>query len=105
MNTPAFRPNRFRYLVLPDEIEAKSTQIGDYRIEEGKDIHQQPSEGTVVAIGRDCIEYQVGAKVLFGKYSGYEQVFDGNRYKILQESEILGERIVTPFDGDDVLSL
>jgi hypothetical protein len=85
-------------------VEAQSEQIGDYRIEREKDIHQQPSEGLVVAVGRDCAEYLVGAKVLFGKYSGYEQVFDGTSYKILQESEILGERIVTPFDAPPTIN-
>ena len=54
--------------------------------------------GTVIAKGKDCEEYQPGAKVLYGKFSGYEQLFDGQNYLILAETEILGERLVTPFD-------
>jgi co-chaperonin GroES (HSP10) len=83
-----------RYLVLPDELAGESIQVAEYVIEKEKDMHQQPSEGTVIALGRECSEFALGAKVLFGKYSGYDQLLDGVWYKILQESEILGQRII-----------
>lgn len=101
-NTTAFRPNKGRYLVLPNPVESQTTKIegSEYTIESQKDIHAKPSEGTVVAKGKDCTEYEPGAKVLYGKFSGYEQLFDGANYLILAETEILGERLVTPFDDD-----
>lgn len=99
-NTTAFRPNKGRYLVLPTALEALTTKIegSEYTIESQKSIHEKPAEGTVVAKGKECMEYENGAVVLFGKYSGYEQVFDGVNYLILADTEILGERLVTPFD-------
>ena len=101
MNTPAFRPNKGRYLILPEPVTGQETKIegSEYTIDVAKDIHEKPSEGTVVAKGKDCTEYELQAKVLYGKYSGYEQLFDGTQYLILAETEILGERLVTPFDG------
>ena len=97
MKTVNFRPNKGRYLVLPDPVEGEQTKIegSEYVIEGQKDIHAKPSEGTVVAKGKECTEYEVGAKVLYGKFSGYEQLFDGVNYLILAETEILGERVVT----------
>lgn len=99
-NTTAFRPNKGKYLVLPTAIEAQTTKIegSEYTIESQKSIHEKPAEGTVAAKGKECGEYELGATVLFGKYSGYEQLFDGTQYLILAETEILGERLVTPFD-------
>jgi co-chaperonin GroES (HSP10) len=101
-NTTAFRPNKGRYLILPTAVEAQTTKIegGDYTIENQKNIHEKPAEGRVVAKGKDCTEYEPGAIVLFGKYSGYEQLFDGTQYLILAETEILGERLATPFDDE-----
>ena len=101
-NTTAFRPNKGRYLVLPSPVEAQTTKIegSEYEIESQKNIHEKPAEGTVVAKGKDCTEYEPGAVVLFGKFSGYEQTFDGQNYLILAETEILGERLVTPFDDE-----
>lgn len=100
MNKTAFRPNKGRYLVLPDPVVGQETKIegSEYTIEAARDIHEKPAEGTVIAKGKKCTEYEPGAKVLFGKYSGYEQLFDGTNYLILAETEILGERLVTPFD-------
>ena len=100
MNTTAFRPNRGRYLVFPDPVKSQETKIegSEFTIESEKDIHAKPNEGTVVAKGKDCQEYEPGARVLYGKFSGYEQLFDGQNYLILAETEILGERLVTPFD-------
>jgi len=100
-NTVAFRPNKLRYLVLPDEVKGHETKIegSEYTIEAAKDIHAKPSEGTVVAKGKECTEYDLGAKVLYGKFSGYDQAFDGTDYLILAETEILGELVViTPFE-------
>jgi len=100
MHNPGFRPHSTRYLILPDEIKGQETKVegSEYTIDTAKDPHEKPSEGTVVARGSDCHEFDLGDKVLYGKYSGYEQHFEGVDYYILSESEVLGARIVTPFD-------
>ena len=101
MNNPGFRPNKGRYLILPAEVKGQETKIegSEYTVTAARDIHEKPSEGTVVARGNECTEFAVGDRVLYGKYSGYEQLFDGKNYLILAETEILGERLITPFDG------
>jgi chaperonin GroES len=59
---------------------------------------EKPQQGTVVAAGPgkvsdagSLIEMTVkeGDKVLYGKYSGSEVVFDGTEYVIMRESDIL----------------
>lgn len=107
MNNPGFHPNKGRYLVLPDEVKGQETKVegSEYTIDVAKDPHEKPSEGIVIAVGKDCTEFELGAKVLYGKFSGYEQLFDGVNYLILAETEILGERLVTPFDDEPSLPL
>ena len=103
MNTPFFRPIGNRYLVLPDPIEAESETIGDITLSTPKDPHKQSVEGTIVAKGKSCAELEIGDKVFYGQFSGYDQHLDGTDYKVLQENELLGERIVTPFDKEPCL--
>lgn len=99
MNSPAFRPLGARYLVLPDPVEGESETIGDVTLSVPKDPHKQSVEGKVVARGKSCTELEVGAKAIYGKYSGYDHNLDGTDYKVLSETEILGEKLETPFDG------
>ena len=105
MNNPAFRPFGKRVLVLPKEKKAQEVNVGDYTIETQKDLHEKPAEGTVIVVGRECIECVKDQVVLFGKFAGYEQTIEGVEYLILQESEILGEKIATPFDEEPTLPL
>lgn len=110
-NTVAFTPNGLRYLVFPDPVEAHEEQIGSVLISTQPDPNKKASEGTVVAVGdgdamgasplssseiqpRRCCKYTIGDKLIYGQYSGYEQEFDGEKYKVLAESEILGKRII-----------
>ena len=94
MEKPAFRPLGDRYLVLPNPVEEKVEDLGEYQITEKKDEHEKPSEGIVIVAGNKCTELEPGAIVFYGKYSGYEQDFDGKTYLVLRESEILGERLI-----------
>lgn len=115
-NTVAFRPNGLRYLVLPDPVDAQDTTIDEFVVSGKRDATQKASEGTVVAAGdgmyfnghtatganllpSQFCKYVVGTKVIYGKYAGYEHVFEGVEYKVLTEAEILGEHLVTPFDS------
>lgn len=54
---------------------------------------EKKAEGEVIAIGSgekiQKLELKVGAKVLFGKYSGDEVEIDEVEHKILKEDEVL----------------
>jgi co-chaperonin GroES (HSP10) len=106
MNTPAFVPGGSRYLVLPDPIGQATETIGGITLTVPKDPNKQAIEGTVVAKGKSCINYELGDKVMYGQFSGYDLHLDSFDYKVLQENELLGQHLITPFDDDqDVLPL
>jgi chaperonin GroES len=58
---------------------------------------EKPQQGEVIAVGpgrvekgeRVPMELQVGAKVLYGKYSGTEVTIDDDQYLIVKESDVL----------------
>ena len=60
---------------------------------------EKPQEGEVVAVGagkrekgeRIPLDVKVGARVLFGKYSGNDIKIDDEEYMILKEDEILAK--------------
>jgi chaperonin GroES len=60
---------------------------------------EKPQEGKVVAVGKGKIhddgkitplDVKVNDRVLFGKYSGTEIVFDGEEHLIMREDDVLG---------------
>ena len=60
---------------------------------------EKPAEGEVVAVGNGKVledgnvrklEVKAGDRILFGKYSGTEVVFDGEEHLIMREEDILG---------------
>jgi chaperonin GroES len=60
---------------------------------------EKPQEGQVVAVGKGKIhddgkitplDVKVNDRVLFGKYSGTEIVFDGEEHLIMREDDVLG---------------
>lgn len=61
---------------------------------------QKPQQGKVIAVGpgrmleggtRAELAVKVGDIVLFGKYSGSDVEVNGQEYKIMRESDILGK--------------
>jgi len=92
MNKPDFEPLGNRYLILPDVIEGESETIGDVTLSVPKDPNRQAIEGTVIACGACAIELEVGAKVFYGQFSGYDQKLEDVEYKVLQFNELLGRR-------------
>ncbi len=91
----AVKPLDDRVLVLPDEAETQ-TASGIYLPEGAK---EKPQTGKIVAAGpgklddtgkRVAMNVKVGDTVLYGKYSGTEIDIDGDEYKIMRESELLG---------------
>ena len=99
MNNPAFQPGGNRYLVLPDQLPEESETIGGITLSKPQDPSKQAIEGTVVAKGRSCQDYELGDKVMYGQFSGYDLKLDGTDYKVLAENELLGCHLVTPFDS------
>ncbi len=55
---------------------------------------EKPQQGNIVAIGAEKkdepIDFKVGEKVLYGKYSGTEINIDGNDYLIMSATDIYG---------------
>lgn len=88
-------PLEDRVVVKPQEAEEK-TAGGIVLPDAAK---EKPLSGTVVAVGEGKrmkngepapMSVKKNDVVLFGKYSGSEVEVDGEEYKILRESEILG---------------
>jgi len=60
---------------------------------------EKPQQGEIVAVGpgrmldsgdRGGMSVKVGNRVVYGKYSGTDVKVDGEEYKIMRESDILG---------------
>ena len=90
------KPLDDRVVIEPLEAEEKTSR-GILLPDTAK---QKPQQGKVVAVGpgklsdkgaRVALAVKVGDTVLFGKYSGSDVEVNGNEYKIVRESEILGK--------------
>ena len=66
---------------------------------------EKPHEGQVMAVGKGkrldngtmvALDVEVGASILFGKYSGNEIKLDGQEYIIMREDDVLGVLDTTP---------
>jgi chaperonin GroES len=88
-------PLEDRVVVKPQEAESK-TAGGIVLPDAAK---EKPLTGKVIAAGagklddngkRIAMSVKKNDTVLFGKYSGSDVELDGEEYKILRESEILG---------------
>ncbi len=55
---------------------------------------EKPSRGEVIAVGNGTKDEEMivkaGDNVLYGKYAGTELEFDGEKYLIMRQSDILG---------------
>src|SRR5262249_31782283 len=90
-----FRPLHDRVVVK--RIDAEEKTAGGIIIPDT--AKEKPSQGEVIAVGpggRDesgkliPIDIQVGARVLFGRWSGTEVKIDGQELLIMKESDIRG---------------
>lgn len=90
-----FVPLHDRILVRRVE-EQDTTSTGIIIPDVAKD---KPQEGEVLAIGKGKInddgkvlplDVKAGDRILFGKFSGTEIIFDGEEYLIMREQEVLG---------------
>ena len=82
------KPLADRVLVLPAAAEEK---IGGIIIPDT--AKEKPLHGKVVAVGNGTKDEQMvlkeGDEVLYGKYSGTELDFEGEKYLIMRQSDVL----------------
>ncbi len=83
------KPLADRVLVLPAPAEEKT--IGGIIIPDT--AKEKPLQGKVVAVGKGTKDEEMVLKVddvvLYGKYSGTEVEFDGTKYLIMRQSDVL----------------
>ena len=75
------KPLADRVLVLPAQAEEK---VGGIIIPDT--AKEKPQHGAVVAVGHGTKE---GDEILYGKYSGTEIEFEGTKYLIMRQSDVL----------------
>ena len=77
------KPLADRVLVLPAPAEEKVGGI----------IKEKPQRGKVVATGKGTKDEEMilkeGDTVLYGKYAGTELEFDGTKYMMMRQSDVL----------------
>ena len=82
------KPLADRVLVLPAQAEEK---VGGIIIPDT--AKEKPQHGKVVATGNGTKDEEMvlkeGDEILYGKYSGTELEFDGTKYLIMRQSDIL----------------
>ena len=83
------KPLADRVLILPNPAEEK-TAGGLFIPDTAK---EKPLAGKVVAVGPGTKEVQmevkVGDQVLYGKYAGTEFEYEGEKYLIMRQSDVL----------------
>lgn len=82
------KPLADRVLVLPAQAEEK---VGEIIIPDT--AKEKPQHGKVVATGNGTKDEEMvlkeGDEILYGKYSGTELEFDGTKYLIMRQSDVL----------------
>lgn len=82
------KPLADRVLVLPAQAEEK---VGEIIIPDT--AKEKPQHGKVVATGNGTKDEKMvlkeGDEILYGKYSGTELEFDGTKYLIMRQSDVL----------------
>lgn len=83
------KPLAGKVLVKPESAEEK-TVSGIILPDSAK---EKPLQGKVIAVGKakkdEEMEVAVGDSVLYGKYAGTELTFDGEKYLLLNQSDVL----------------
>lgn len=83
------KPLADRVVILP--AEAEEVTLGGIIIPDS--AKEKPQKGTIVAAGigtaDEKMELKEGDTVLYGKYAGTEVEFDGTKYLIMRQSDVL----------------
>ena len=74
--------------VLVKRVEEATTTMSGIIIPDN--AQEKPSRGEVVAVSKEVTELENGNQVLFGKYSGNEVSFDGEKCMVLDTDDIFG---------------
>ncbi len=74
--------------VLVKRVEETNTTSSGIIIPDN--AKEKPSRGTIVAVSEEVKVLNNGDEVLFGKYSGNEVSFDGEKYIVLDIEDIFG---------------
>ena len=82
------QPLADRVLIKPAEAEEK---IGGIIIPDT--AKEKPLKGEIIAIGNGTKDEEmvlkVGDKVLYGKYAGQELEFEGEKYMVMRQSDVI----------------
>ncbi|MCD8032606.1 MAG: co-chaperone GroES [Bacteroides sp.] len=83
------KPLADRVLIVPAPAEEKT--VGGIIIPDT--AKEKPLKGEVVAVGQGTKDEEmilkVGDTVLYGKYAGTELEFEGNKYLIMRQSDVV----------------
>ena len=73
-----------KILIKLNEVEK---QIDGFELVQHNDVDQ--TAGVVINVGVGVSEVNVGDKVIVNKFSGIEVLIEGDKYKVVEEHEIL----------------
>ncbi|MCL1947907.1 MAG: co-chaperone GroES [Chitinivibrionia bacterium] len=77
--------------VVIETLEAETKTAGGIIIPDN--AQEKPQQGKVIAVGDGTAEVKLtlkaGDKVLYGKYAGTEITYEGKKYIIMKESDVL----------------
>ncbi len=83
------KPLADRVLISPAAAEEKT--VGGIIIPDT--AKEKPLQGTVIAVGQGKADEEMilkeGDQVLYGKYSGTEVEFEGEKYLIMRQSDVV----------------
>lgn len=74
--------------VLVKRLEEENTTSSGIIIPDN--AKEKPSRGEVVAVSDEVTELACGNSVIFGKYSGNEVSFEGEKYLVINVEDIFG---------------
>lgn len=85
----SIKPLADRVLIEPAPAETKT--VGGIIIPDT--AKEKPLQGTIVAVGKGTKDEEMVLKegdiVLYGKYAGTELVFEGKKYLIMRQSDVV----------------
>ncbi len=85
----SIKPLADRVLIEPAPAETKT--VGGIIIPDT--AKEKPLQGTIVAVGKDTKDEEMvlkeGDTVLYGKYAGTELEFEGKKYLIMRQSDVV----------------
>lgn len=86
----------FSFIPQAERVIVKETvvdKVGLIHIPEtAKESEMKTNEGYVIAVGEDVTFCRPGDVILYGRYSGAWQEFEGVKYRIMNVEDILAKR-------------